>query len=60
MLCTLLDCGPTTRCETDAVGLFAEDGISRLSLGRITAFQIARMFAHRRDPSLPTDFDTAE
>ena len=60
MLCTLLDGEATTSYETDAIGFFGEDEIPPLSLGRITAGQIARMFAHHREPSLPTDFDMAD
>ena len=43
--------------ETSEVGWFPADALPELSVGRATAGQILRMFAHRRDPSLPTDFD---
>lgn len=43
--------------ETSAVGFFARDALPPLSLGRTTVAQIERMFQHRDDPSLPTDFD---
>ena len=44
--------------ETSEVGWFGEMDIpADLSLGRVLPQQIRRMFAHRRDPSLPTDFD---
>ena len=44
--------------ETSEVGWFGEADIPMdLSLGRVLPRQISRMFAHRRDPSLPTDFD---
>lgn len=45
--------------ETTGVAYFAEDAIpvGELSEARIRASQIARMFAHRRDPALPADFD---
>ncbi|MET0341828.1 MAG: NUDIX hydrolase [Polyangiales bacterium] len=43
--------------ETDAVAFFAEDALPSLSLPRVTPSQIARLFAHHRDPTLPTDFD---
>lgn len=43
--------------EISAVGFFPEDGLPELSLPRITAAQIGRMFAHLRDPASATDFD---
>jgi len=43
--------------ETSEVGFFAEDDLPDLSLGRVTAPQIRRMFEHGRRPELPTDFD---
>ena len=44
--------------ETSEVGWFGETDIpADLSLGRVLPQQIRRMFAHSRDPSLPTDFD---
>lgn len=43
--------------ETGEVGWFAEDAIPELSVGRVTSEQIARFFAHLRQPDLPTDFD---
>ena len=43
--------------ETTGVGFFPPDGVPDLSTGRTTASQIARMFAHFRQPELPTDFD---
>jgi ADP-ribose pyrophosphatase YjhB (NUDIX family) len=42
--------------ETDAYGFFAEDALPELS-HRTPPEHLARMFAHVRDPSLPTDFD---
>jgi ADP-ribose pyrophosphatase YjhB (NUDIX family) len=56
-------CEPTggaaaTSHETSEVGWFAEADLPReLSLARVLPQQIARMFAHWRDPALPTDFD---
>ncbi len=48
----------TTSHETSEVGWFGETALpSDLSLARILPHQVRRMFAHRRDPSLPTDFD---
>jgi len=43
--------------ETSEVGFFAEDALPELSGGRNQAHQIARLFAHWRNPELPTDFD---
>jgi len=44
--------------ETSEVGWFDEQNIpADLSFERVLPQQIRRMFAHRRDPSLPTDFD---
>jgi len=43
--------------ETLDVGWFALDALPPLSLGRVNERQLARCLAHRRDPSLPTDFD---
>jgi ADP-ribose pyrophosphatase YjhB (NUDIX family) len=43
--------------ETHEAAFFAEDALPELSLGRVTAAQIARLFAHYRDPSLLAEFD---
>jgi ADP-ribose pyrophosphatase YjhB (NUDIX family) len=43
--------------EIDGVDFFAENALPELSLGRITPWQIHRMFEHHRNPDLPTDFD---
>ena len=43
--------------ETAGVEFFAEDDLPELSVGRVTADQIKRFFAHLRQPDLPTDFD---
>ena len=49
---------PATGLETSEVAWFAETDIPHdLSLGRVLPSQIRRMFAHRRDPALPTDFE---
>jgi ADP-ribose pyrophosphatase YjhB (NUDIX family) len=48
----------TTSLETTEAAFFAEDALpSDLSLGRTLPAQLARMFAHYRDPALPTEFD---
>jgi ADP-ribose pyrophosphatase YjhB (NUDIX family) len=57
-VCTLIGGQAATSHETSEVGWFHEANIPvDLSLGRVLPQQIRRMFAHRRDPSLPTDFD---
>ncbi len=43
--------------ETDAADFFQENALPPLSLGRVTAEQIAHMFEHHRHPELPTTFD---
>ena len=43
--------------ETRGVGFFPENELPELSIDRVTAAQIQRMFEHRRTPDLPTDFD---
>ena len=48
----------TTSHETSEVGWFAEADLPQdLSLARVLPQQLNRMFAHRRDRTLPTDFD---
>jgi len=48
----------TTSHETSEVGWFAEADLPQdLSLARVLPQQLARMFAHRRDPALAADFD---
>jgi ADP-ribose pyrophosphatase YjhB (NUDIX family) len=57
-VCELVGGEPATAHETSAVGWFAEDSLpTDLSTARVLLRQLERMFAHRRDPSLPTDFD---
>ncbi len=49
---------PTTSDETSEIAWFSEHEIpENLSTARVLAWQIARMFAHRREPELPTEFD---
>lgn len=55
-LCDLTGGEARTSLETDAVDFFAEDALPPLSLGRTNPQQIELMFAHHRDPRLPTDF----
>jgi ADP-ribose pyrophosphatase YjhB (NUDIX family) len=57
-VCDLVGGGAATSHETSEVAWFAETEIpDDLSLARVLPDQIRRMFAHRRDPALPTDFD---
>lgn len=57
-ICEPIGGRPATGLETSEVAWFAEGGIPQdLSLGRVLPRQIERMFAHRRDPALPTDFE---
>jgi ADP-ribose pyrophosphatase YjhB (NUDIX family) len=57
-LCEITGGAAATSIETTEVSFFAEDEIpADLSPSRILAKQIHRMFAHHRDPTLPTEFD---
>jgi ADP-ribose pyrophosphatase YjhB (NUDIX family) len=57
-ICNPIGGKPTTGIETSEVAWFAENDVPQdLSLGRVLPRQIRRMFAHRRDPALPTDFE---
>lgn len=47
----------TPNVETEEAGWFAEDALPELSVGRVTAAQLHRWFAHLRHPDWPTDFD---
>jgi ADP-ribose pyrophosphatase YjhB (NUDIX family) len=57
ILCELTGGSPAASIETAESGFFSRDAIPPLSLDRVTQAQIARMFAHADDPSLPADFD---
>jgi ADP-ribose pyrophosphatase YjhB (NUDIX family) len=57
-LCALEGGAPRTSMETSEVGWFGEHDIpSDLSLGRTLPRQIARMFAHWRQPGLAAEFE---
>jgi ADP-ribose pyrophosphatase YjhB (NUDIX family) len=57
-ICALEGGSPTTSLETSGSDWFTEDTIpEELSARRVRPHQIARMFEHRRNPALPTDFD---
>ncbi len=56
--CEPIGGGPSTGLETSEVAWFAENEIPQnLSVERVLPRQIRRMFAHRRDATLPTEFD---
>lgn len=57
-VCSLLGGTPTISDETSEIAWFAEHEIPQdLSTIRVLAWQVARMFAHWREPGLATDFD---
>lgn len=56
-VCELTGGEARTSFETSAVEFFPPDQLPPLSMGRTDPAQIARMFAHRRDPALAADFD---
>jgi ADP-ribose pyrophosphatase YjhB (NUDIX family) len=57
-LCEITGGTATESYETTGVAFFAEDNIPEpLSISRTLPFQSARMFAHYRNRTLPTDFD---
>jgi len=51
------DVGPPQALETLEVGWFGLDELPELSAGRISTYELGRIVAHRRDRSLPTEFD---
>jgi ADP-ribose pyrophosphatase YjhB (NUDIX family) len=56
-VCELLGGEPLASNETDAVDFFPVYALPPLSTGRVLAAQIERLYQHRLDASLPTDFD---
>ena len=57
-VCEVVGGAAATGPETSEVGWFAEDAVpENLSLGRVLPGQLRRMFAHARDPALPTEFE---
>ena len=54
--CELLSQVPAGSAEAEA-GFFEENALPELSVARVTAEQIARLFEHYRHPDWPTDFD---
>jgi ADP-ribose pyrophosphatase YjhB (NUDIX family) len=55
--CELVGGAPSPSVETEEVAFFREDELPELSLTRVMPSQISRLFAHRRHPEWPTDFD---
>ena len=57
-LCEIVGGAPRASLETSEVAFFAEAALpADLSRGRVLPHQLARMFAHHREPGLPTEFD---
>jgi ADP-ribose pyrophosphatase YjhB (NUDIX family) len=56
-VCEFLGGAARTSVETSEVDFFSLESLPPLSLGRVNATQIERMFAHARDRSLAADFD---
>lgn len=56
-VCELVGGTPTTGAETDAVDFFPVHALPALSTGRVLAAQVERLYRHRLEPALPTDFD---
>jgi len=56
-ICEIIRGEATISNETEAVEFFDEHNLPELSMGRVTHDQIHRMFAHYRNPNLPTEFE---
>ncbi len=57
-ICEVVGGKATASLETSGTAFFAEDDLpSDLSTGRTLPHQLAKLFAHRRDPGRPTEFD---
>lgn len=57
-LCELTGGAPRESLETGECRFFAENDLpADLSTGRTLPHQVARLFAHRREPGRPTEFD---
>jgi ADP-ribose pyrophosphatase YjhB (NUDIX family) len=56
-ICELIGGEARTSLETTGVDFFEPDRLPPLSLGRTNPRQIARMFEHRRQMQIPTEFD---
>ena len=56
-LCDLTGGAARPSDETSEVAFFPMGALPELSRGRVLPKQIVRMFAHHREPHLPTEFD---
>ena len=56
-LCELTGGAPATSLETGGAEFFSLENLPELSISRVTPEEIHTMFAHWRDPQLPTEFD---
>jgi ADP-ribose pyrophosphatase YjhB (NUDIX family) len=56
-ICEIVGGAARASDETSEVAFFPRNELPPLSLGRTTAAQIDRMFDHRENPQLATDFD---
>jgi ADP-ribose pyrophosphatase YjhB (NUDIX family) len=56
-ICEIVGGAARASDETSEVDFFPRHELPPLSLGRTTAAQIDRMFEHREQLELPTDFD---
>lgn len=57
-LCTVVgDPVPPQDLETLEIGWFGLDELPPLSLRRVNEWELGRLLAHHRDPSLPTEWD---
>ena len=57
-LCEIVGGAEAISLEPSEVGWFNEDDLpADLSTGRVLRSQLQRMFAHSRDPTLPTDYE---
>ncbi|MFZ1906138.1 MAG: NUDIX hydrolase [Steroidobacteraceae bacterium] len=56
-LCELTGGAARVSDETDAVDFFPVRALPPLSLGRVLAAQIERLYQHQLNPGMPTDFD---
>ncbi|HNT55585.1 MAG TPA: NUDIX hydrolase [Anaerolineaceae bacterium] len=55
--CDLLGGEPVKSIETDGADFFTLEALPPLSVARTTAEELAVMFRHYHNPTLPTDFD---
>jgi len=56
-LCEIVSGEAAVNEEISEIDFFPANALPELSIGRVTAAQIARMFEHRRHPDWPADFD---